>query len=54
MIAVSACIGTRGLGVLTSVCDVLEMSVVIGGEVECVTFVCVLLGVGWEVLRMSG
>ena len=39
-------VSTRGSGVLSSACDVLEMSVVM----ECVTCVCVGLRSGWEVL----
>ena len=41
---------TRGSGVLSSACDVLEMSVVRGVGVECVICVCGWLGEGWEVL----
>ena len=43
--------GTRGLGVLSSACDVLEMSVVrsVGGV--CGRCMCVARGgLGWEVL----
>ena len=44
MVAVSMDMnGTRGSGVLSSTCDVLEMSVV-RGVVECVTCLCVWLG----------
>ena len=45
--------GTRGSGVLASVGDVPEISVVrgAGGVYDmCMTCVCVWLGAGWEVL----
>ena len=43
MVAVGACIdGTRGSGVLSSTCDVLEMSVVVGGVCD----ICLCLARG--------
>ena len=52
MVAVSAYMGgTRGSGVLASVGDVLEMSVVRGGV--CDMCMC-LAWAGWEVLGVSG
>ena len=47
MVAVSACMcGTHSSGGLSSTGDMLEMSVV-RDLVECVTCVCVRLGVVW-------
>ena len=43
--------GTRGSGVLSSACDVLEMSVVKGVGGVCGMCMC---GSGWEVLVVSG
>ena len=41
MVAVRACMsGTRGSGVLSSTCDVLEMSVVIGVGGVCDMYMC--------------
>ena len=57
MVAVGACMGgTRGSCVLSSTCDVHEMSVVRGVGVRgvYVTCVCVWLGTGCEVLGMRG
>ena len=50
VVAVSACMsGTRGLGVLSSTCDVLEMSVVRGVGVVCDMCMCLARGsVGGE------
>ena len=56
MVAVSAYMGgTRGSGVLSSVGDVLEMSVVRGVGGVCDMCMCLARGgVGWEVLGVSG
>ena len=55
VVAVSAYTGgTCGSAVLASASDALEMSVVRGVGVECVTCICVWLGVGWEVFGVGG
>ena len=50
VVVVSACMGgTRGLGVLSSICDVLEMRVVRGVGRVCDMSMCLALGgVGGE------
>ena len=54
MVAESAYMGgTRGSGVLSSACDVLEMSVVRGVGGVCDMCMC-LARAGWEVLGVSG
>ena len=47
---------TRGSGIVSSADDLLEMSMVRGvrGLVECVKCVCIWLGVGWKLRRVSG
>ena len=55
-VAMSACMGgTRGSCVLSSACDVLEMSVARGVGGVCDICMCMCLArVGWEVLGLSG